>query len=442
MKSFRQSFTLCGLLFIFGSLLGACYSSSAPQAAAPLTPSATVSSFASYDAPTLLIHHPWDPSPTGENGALVALEKVYSRQHGNIKIDDSNKTCGVGVGLDECLVAALKSEQPPDIVTLHAGKESVDFILRGEIEPITKAFKQQELERVMPPLLLEQLSIKGEIYDLPIDIHRSNVLWYNPKMFAANHLAPPRTFEEFFAVADTLKSKGITPLAIGGQNGFEVAELFECVLLATYGPNDYVRLVQGDSTLWADGRLNAAIVTLKKMLQYTNTDSSTEWWGGAAQRVVDGKAGMTVMGDWVDAFYKANGAKPVTDYGWVAAPGTDGRFLWLSDSFALPKGAPHRDAALAWLQTAGTREGQDAFNPLKGSIPARTDPDKKLYDEYLQWSIDEFRADQLAPSIVHGAAAPQSFISEYNRALIDFSQDQNEQALADALRAAATQLSQ
>jgi glucose/mannose transport system substrate-binding protein len=54
--------------------------------------------------------------------------------------------------------------------------------------------------------------------------------------------------------------------------------------------------------------------------------------------------------------------------------------MMLSDSFGLPLGAPNRDAAVAWLTVCGSKEGQDAFNPLKGSIPARTDGDRSLYD--------------------------------------------------------------
>jgi glucose/mannose transport system substrate-binding protein len=87
-------------------------------------------------------------------------------------------------------------------------------------------------------------------------------------------LQPPRTLDEFFTVAEQLKAKGITPLSVGGADGFEVPQLFESVLLAVYGPEDYVRLMQGDAFLWADARLETAIATLKKMLDVANTDHS------------------------------------------------------------------------------------------------------------------------------------------------------------------------
>ena len=53
----------------------------------------------------------------------------------------------------------------------------------------------------------------------------------------------------------------------------------------------------------------------------------------------------------------------MTEFGWAPVPGSAGVFQFLSDSFVLPTGAPHRDAAIAWLTVAGSKEGQDAFKP-------------------------------------------------------------------------------
>jgi hypothetical protein len=79
------------------------------------------------------------------------------------------------------------------------------------------------------------------------------------------------------------------------------------------------------------------------------------------------------MGDWADdEFLKAN-MKEKADFGWVSHPGTDGSFVIVADGFTLAKGAPHKDAALAWLKMVGSKEAQEAFNTLKGSILARTD---------------------------------------------------------------------
>ena len=62
-----------------------------------------------------------------------------------------------------------------------------------------------------------------------------------------------------------------------------------------------------------------------------------------------------------------------------------------TDTFTLPEGAPHRDVAIEWLKLAGSQEGQDTFNPVKGSIPARTDGDPgaqaKLIDNAVSQKV-------------------------------------------------------
>jgi glucose/mannose transport system substrate-binding protein len=212
------------------------------------------------------------------------------------------------------------------------------------------------------------------------------------------------------------------------------------VLLATFGPDDYPKLFSGDAAIWDDPRAAQAIDTMKKMLGYANNDRSALGWSDAAQLVLDGKAGMTIMGDWAEGYFKSKGAKPTADFNWVAAPGTDGVFMWLSDSFGLAKGAPHQEQALAWLKVLGSKDGQDAFNPKKGSIPARTDADKSLYDEYLQWSIDQFAADKLAPSATHGAATTNAYQTSWHNALEVFSSDLDGKALLQALKDAVPDL--
>jgi glucose/mannose transport system substrate-binding protein len=82
-------------------------------------------------------------------------------------------------------------------------------------------------------------------------------------------------------------------------------------------------------------------------------------------------------------------------------------------------------------------EGQEAFNPLKGSIPARTDVDRKKFGVYHNWSMDSFAKDILVPTVVHGSAAPADFQQALNDAVTTFIVDKNVDAFAAALVAAA-----
>jgi glucose/mannose transport system substrate-binding protein len=117
-------------------------------------------------------------------------------------------------------------------------------------------------------------------------------------------------------------------------------------------------------------------------------------------------------------------------------PGSVGVFQFLSDSFVLAVGAPHREAALDWLKIAGSKAGQEAFNPVKGSICARTDCDKSLFGVYLQSAMDDWASDTVVGSLTHGVVANDSWKSEIDTALGVFISDGNVDAFQAALVAA------
>jgi len=243
-----------------------------------------------------------------------------------------------------------------------------------------------------------------------VNIHRSNVLWYNKRAFAASRLAPPRTIDEFIRVADALARRGITPIALGDSGIWASVHLLESVLLGTIGPQRYKSLWT-DPSPWTGPEVRRALSTFATLLGYANTDHAALSWDNAVQYVIDGKCAMTIMGDWAEGYFKAKGLTPNREFGWVPSPGTEGSFAALSDSFGLPRGAPDRDAAVKWLTLAASREGQDAFNPKKGSIPSRTDGDRSLYDEYQKEAMDSYGSDTIVPSVTHGAAAAEGWLA-------------------------------
>lgn len=418
-------------LAVAAMLLGAC---AAPATQAP----APAAEAPAPEARQMEIFSWWTNG--GEADGLNAMFEIFSEKNPGVDIVNATVAGGAGTNAKTVLKTRLQGGQPPDTWQVHAGKELTQYVDAGQMEPLTAFFKEQGFDKNMPQLLLDQITYKGEIYSVPVNIHRSNVLWFNMKVLADNGIAAPATMDEFFAAASKLKAAGIIPLAVGGADKFEAPHLFESVLLSTYGQDDYVKLMGGDAALWGDARLDKSIGTLAKMLSYSNEDRASIGWSTAADMVLEGKAAMTIMGDWAHGYMLSKGAKVGTDYGYAAAPGNAGVFMWLSDSFGLAKGAPHPEEAKAWLAVAGSREGQDAFNPKKGSIPARTDADVSLYDEYLKYSITSFGTDKLAPSIVHGAAAPEPFMALYGNALNVFSSDLDGEVLKNSLVEATSEL--
>ena len=103
----------------------------------------------------------------------------------------------------------------------------------------------------------------------------------------------------------------------------------------------------------------------------------------------------------------------------------------------LPVGAPHPDAATDWLIVAGSKEGQEAFNPVKGSICARTDCDESLFNAYLKTAMADWKTDRVVGSLTHGVVANDSWNHAIDDALGLFLSDHDVAAFQAALVKAA-----
>jgi glucose/mannose transport system substrate-binding protein len=376
----------------------------------------------------------------GEAAALNGLFNVYKKQDPGVEIVNATVAGGGGSAARPVLQTRLAGSNPPDSWQTHPGLELLgQYVEPGYCEPITELYKSDGWDKAFPKELVANLMTKDrKIYAVLAGIHRGNVLWYNTKLLEKNGIkvGNKMTFDEFFAACDKLKAAGIPALGVGDSGIWTSAELFENTLLGVIGPKGWDDLFAG-ATQWDDPKVKDAMKLFAKMQNYVNPDHSAQSWDQAIKALMEGKVAFSSMGDWADGeFLKAN-MKEKEDFGWVSHPGTDGSFIIVADGFTLAKGAPHKDAALAWLKMVGSKEAQEAFNTLKGSIPARTDVDRSKFDAYHQWSMDSFAKDKLVASCVHGEAAPAAFQQALNDAVTAFVVDKNVDNFANALVQAA-----
>ena len=433
-----------GIMVISAMLLSACPApatpapaAEAPAAAAPAVEAPAVEAPA-VEAPAAMtdeveVFSWWTGG--GEAAGLDAMIKVFNEKYPDITFVNAAVAGGAGTNARAVLATRLQAGDSPDSWQGHAGQELIGtYVAADQLEPLNFLFEQEGWLQVMPESLIPLISKDGNIYSVPVNIHRANVLWYNPAILADNGIEVPASLDEWFAAMDALKAAGVeTPLAMGEQ--WTSMHLFETVMLASMGADAYDAIWTGAGD-WAAPEVTKAIEDYAKILTYTNSDASALSWQDASRLVVDGDAAFNVMGDWAEGFFREIGMVPMEGYGWAAVPGTAGNFQFLSDSFVLPNGAPHRDAAIAWLTVAGSREGQDAFNPVKGSIPARSDGDKALYGEYLLSAMNDWAANRVVGSLTHGVVANDSWKSEIDTALGLFLANGDVAALQSAFVAA------
>ncbi|MBF8256825.1 MAG: putative ABC transporter substrate binding protein [Anaerolineales bacterium] len=377
----------------------------------------------------------------GEAAGLEAMLGVFGTEYPNVEFINSAVAGGAGTNARAVLASRLQAGDPPDSWQAHAGQEIIGtYVAAGQIEPLNSLFEDEGWISVMPDTLIPLISKDGQIFSVPVNIHRANVMWTNPALLAELGVSVPTTWDEFFAACETIEAADKICLSMGEQ--WTAMHLMEVVLLGALGPDGYSALWDGTGD-WGSPEVTAALGAYSQVLQHVNSDASGLTWQDASQLVANGDAAFNIMGDWADGYFSGTtaggnlGLVPGEGYGWAPPPGTDGTFQFLSDSFTLAKDAPHPEGAMDWLRVAGSKAGQEAFNPVKGSICARTDCDTSLFNAYLQTAMADWSTDTVVGSLTHGVTANDTWKNEINTALGLFLTNSDVAAFQAALVSAA-----
>ncbi len=404
-----------GLTLIVLFMLASCATPPASPATAAQAPSLQKTAGTSATA-RLEIFSPWTTG--GEAAGLLKLYDLYKQDHTNVEIINATVAGGSGSNAEAVLKTRLLSGDPPDSFQVRMGRELIDpWAASGYMDNLDELYKSEGWDKSFPQGVLDILSWDGHYWSVPVNIHRANVLWYNKKIFADNNLQPPKTMDDFVRVAEALKAKGITPLALGDTSIWASTQLFETVLIGTLGPDKYKGLWTGQ-TDWMSSEVKQALDNFKTMLSYVNQDHSSLSWSQANDLVLTGQAAMTIMGDWVDA---DNLAKNKTDVeAWAPAPGNGGIFDAASDTFGLTKQVIDRQNTIDWLKLVGSRRGQEAFNPVSGAICARTDCDPTLFDPYRQSAMQDWTKNTIVPSLAQDSAASEAWVTAIHGSIAVF----------------------
>jgi len=349
----------------------------------------------------------WWTNP-GEVDGLQALFDHFSQSSPGVEIINATVAGGAGVNAQVALQNRLNGGDPPDSWQTHPGAELFDlYVDPGFCDPVTDLWEENGWDDVYPQGIIDQLERDGEKWLVPVGVHRGNVMFYNKQVVAdaGVEITDEMTVDQFFEIAEAL-GEDVPALGLANQDQFPAPQLLENILLAQLGPEGYNGLWDG-SVGWDSEDVTAAIETMAQMLQYSNDDYSALTWDAAADLVIEGRAAMTSMGDWAWGFFVGRGVED--QIGYVAHPGTAGSFMSVIDGFTMAAGAPHPINARNWLLTCGNIDAQTAFAPFKGAIPARTDADTSGFNEYMQWSANDFVNGTVVPSMAHSQAASPQF---------------------------------
>ena len=168
-------------------------------------------------------------------------------------------------------------------------------------------------------------------------MHSTNWVWVNKALFEKVGGPEPTSWENFVTLAKKFKDAGVVPVAHGGQ-AWQDATIFDGAVISAGGPDFYKKaFIELDETALASPTMAKAFDQLRTIRGMVDPNFPGRDWNLATAMVINGQAGMQIMGDWAKGEWVNAGKKAGEDFLCFRYPGTQGAVTFNSDSLGMMK---------------------------------------------------------------------------------------------------------
>jgi len=132
----------------------------------------------------------------------------------------------------------------------------------------------------------------------------SQVIYYNKDIFAANSLSVPNTWAEFISVCEALLAAGITPLANGVADEWDILECFALGMIPNYigGADERVKYESGEKKLDDSAFVNM-FADFQSVAQFLPSGFEAVTYNDSQALFGNGNAAMFADGSWSLGIY-------------------------------------------------------------------------------------------------------------------------------------------
>lgn len=273
---------------------------------------------------------------------------------------------------------------------------------RDKLFDLNTIAKEQNWDAVLPAVIQDYVKVgSGSYAAVPLNVHRLSVMYINlPQLQKLGAKAAPKTWDEFFTLADKAKAAGVQPIAWGNAQVMSV--VFNQVAFGTLGASAYKKaFIEADEATLRSPAMLKTFEHYRRLGNYADKSAITKRWNEGTQSVIAGETLVQIMGDFAKGEFTRAGKKSGVDYLCAASPGTAGSMNFITDGFLFFKTRQDQGKAQAALaRVLMDKNTQVSFNLVKGSVPARTDADISQFDECSKATYAEFNAAGKAATLV------------------------------------------
>ncbi|WP_338697114.1 extracellular solute-binding protein [Streptomyces sp. Q6] len=252
--------------------------------------------------------------------------------------------------------------------------------------------------------------VDGTQYAAYYKAANKSLVWYNTKVFENAAAKEPKTWKDFMATAQAIYDSGVTPVSVGGADGWPLTDWFENIYLSQAGPEKYDQLAKHEIK-WTDPSVKDALTTLAQLwgksdfLAGGNKGAAgTEFTKSVEQTFTGGdqpKGAMVYEGDFAQVNIQQTKAKIGTDakvFPFPAVGSGEPPVVSGGDAAVILKDSKASQALVTWLASP---EAATIQAKLGGYLSPNKNVDLSAYPNEVQRTIakavidagDDFRFD-------------------------------------------------
>jgi raffinose/stachyose/melibiose transport system substrate-binding protein len=162
------------------------------------------------------------------------------------------------------LKVMASSGELPDVMRLWPGSRSAFVTQNGLAEDLRPFLDGRESE--FAKMAVAPQGPNGEIYELPVFITTTHVVFANEKLMEELDLEFPETFEELVAQGETIRDAGYVPIAMSNKAGWQMQSLLLGTLVERAGGQEWFdNAITGDGASFADEPFVQALSIIKEL---------------------------------------------------------------------------------------------------------------------------------------------------------------------------------
>src|SRR4030043_385833 len=311
-----------------------------------------------------------------EAAAWDATVEAFNAKYPNITLTIENS---FGDAYHQKLAALAAGGELPDVMYLWPGGRSSEIYSNELVEDLYP-FLGADKENFVPAAVAPQWD--GKLYELPIAITATHVLYVNTQLLADRGLSMPTTYEEFVAMAEPITTAGLYPIIMPNKASWVMQSCLFSALVGRIAGQDWLDALIAGEASYTDQEFVDSLALVKDLYDTTllPPQSIQLEYGDGPNLFAPGRSPFMIDGDWrVGAVAPLLTAEEQADFELTVFPDIEGQAgpsgstsTVAATGFGMKKGltGDKADAAWKWISFFAGPEAAAIRLIEQGMIPS------------------------------------------------------------------------